>query len=65
MLGLGLLINAGLRGCERAAATGFDVVYTWLEVRAESRRETLLQGLAVVSRWSWVRNRQYTTHQQL
>ena len=62
LLGLGLV--ASLCGAVRAASTRFDVIYTWPRFKVSSPRETLLQGIAVVARWSGSLNRLFTMYQR-
>ena len=63
-LGLGLGLVAGLCGAVRAVSTRFDVIYL-PRFKVYSPRETLLQNIADVARWSGLWNRQFTMYQRM
>ena len=64
-LALGSGLVAGLCGAVRAASTRFDAIYTWPGFKAHSPRETTLQNIDVVTRWSGLWNRQFTIYQRM
>ena len=63
--GSGLGLVAGLCAALSAGSTRFGEIHTSPRFKVYSPRETLLQDVDVVARWSGLWNRQFTMNQRM